>query len=495
MTTLTRKVARGAVWTYGSSFLVLVAQIVYTGMTSRLVAPSAFGAYATAQALTSLVSYFTLGSLGSAVTRAPELDAGHRWSALLLAAIGGVVGASGLWVLAPTWAALWSSPSSVPVVRALVLTTSLSPAMAVLVGLLRRQLRLRRAALVESLGAVVGMASGLFLVLRWHNAEALAVGLGLGTLTTVGLALASRLRLGAVSIRRDALRSLFSFASQVSVQNFVYFAVNTAPTWWVSRSTGAASLGQYSRASLIIGLPLTQLAAGSSKTLYPAYAHVQNDRVRMRGAITDALVAVSGVAAVLFAALAGSAPVVVPLLLGPHWQQATTLVPAFALMAAMNIVFVVLASAFEALAMLRTAWRVQGVLVASLALLLFAAAVLKAPLSMVAASLAVAYAAAHCYQLSQANRSGLVELPRLLAAHAIHAVIGCALGGGLWLVSSATTPAGLGLATAATAATGALSLAILWTLRRRIPFYRCLETRGLVSRSSRTPESELAGLS
>jgi O-antigen/teichoic acid export membrane protein len=326
------------------------------------------------------------------------------------------------------------------------------------------------------------------LVARWRDAEALAIGLGVGSIGTAGLALASSLELGPVTFSRSALRSLFSFSSQVSVQNFVYFGVNTAPTWWVSRAAGAAPLGQFSRANLIVGLPLTQLAAGSSKALYPAYAHLQNDLARTRAAVTDALVAVSGLAALLFAGLAGCSPILVPLLLGDGWKQATGLVPAFALVAVFNIVFVVLANAFEARAMLRVAWRVQAVLVGALVMSLVAAAALSAPLALVALSLAFAYAAAHSYQLAQAVRAELVDRSRLLRAYVVHAIAAGVFGLGLWLTATTTLPEGLTLSLITTTGIGVTGLALLWSLRRRLPAYSCIHGRNLFARRARAFE-------
>ena len=482
MTRLSHTVARGAAWTYGTSALVLLAQIAYTATTSRLIDPAGFGAYATAQALTSFVGYFTLSSLGSAVTRAPVLTSVHRWTALGLASLGGLVGAIGLWLLAPAWASLWSSPSSVPVVRALVLTTVVSPVGAVCVGLIRRGMRLRVAALVETFGALGGMVGGLVLVSQWHDAQALALGLGMGAVATGGLAWTMGLGLGRISFSRAAARSLLSFSTQVSGQNFIYNGVNTAPTLWVSRVAGASALGQFSRGSLIVGLPLTQLAGGCSKSLYPAYAQLQGDAKRMRDAVTDALVTVSGISTVLFAGLAGCSPVLVPLLLGPRWGTAQALVPAFCVSAAINIVFVILANAFEAKAMLSAAWRVQLVLLAALALVLTLTSVTGSPLWLLAGSLGVAYAGAHVVQLMLASRAGLVDARRVATAYAVHAMAASLLGGTTWLVAAATAGDGVLMAMCATAGTALTLCALLWWVRGSIPAYRAVRSRGLFPR-------------
>jgi lipopolysaccharide exporter len=492
---LARAVLRGAFWTYGSSVVVLGTQILYTAATSRLVPPAGFGAYATAQALASFVAYFTFTSLGSAVTRQNRQTDADRWAAVGIGVVGGAAGAALLWVGAPLWARLWASPSSIDVIRALCLTTLASPIAAVFVGLLRRDLRLRAAAIVECAGIIVGMVGGLVLVLRMHSPTALAVGLGIASVATAVFAWVAGVRLGRPALTWPAVRALLSFSGQVSGQNFVYYGVNTAPTWFVSRLGGAALVGQYSRGNLLVGLPLTQLAAGSTKVLYPAYAKLQDDTGRLRDAITDGLIVVSGLGCVLFAAIAGAGPVLVPVLLGPHWTAVTALLPAFAAAAVVNILFVVLANAFEAKAMLRASWRVQVVLVAAVVAGLLVARRSADIMLAAALVLVVTYALAHCCQVVIAHRSGLVDVRRLVAGYAAHLVVGVVVGSVLWTVASTTASVSLLVGALLTGGSGLALLGCLWWFRRLLPAFRCARARGLLDRRVEPinePNSQLA---
>ena len=60
-------------WSYAGATLVIVAQIAYTAFTARILEPSAFGAYASAQALIALMGYFSLATVGAALARKPAL--------------------------------------------------------------------------------------------------------------------------------------------------------------------------------------------------------------------------------------------------------------------------------------------------------------------------------------------------------------------------------------------------------------------------------------
>src|SRR5262245_28300970 len=82
---------RGAVWNYGGASIVIVGQLAYTALTARLISPSEFGAYATAQALMMLVGYFTLATVGNAVIRHPALDRQVVGTAVALTTVAGII--------------------------------------------------------------------------------------------------------------------------------------------------------------------------------------------------------------------------------------------------------------------------------------------------------------------------------------------------------------------------------------------------------------------
>ena len=126
----------GMLWNYAGSGTAILAQILYTAVTARLIFPSGFGAYAAAQVLASLMGYFTFTSLGNAVLRS-DLDRHVVGTALWMSAMAGFASISILVLLAPTWGELWESPQSIGLVYILSLSVLFSSLSAVPMALVR----------------------------------------------------------------------------------------------------------------------------------------------------------------------------------------------------------------------------------------------------------------------------------------------------------------------------------------------------------------------
>ena len=124
VTALRRLAAHGAGWNYAGSAVTLGTQVAYTALTARMISPSGFGAYATAQAMVAFVGYFTLTTIGAAVMRRADAPRDLTGSALLLAATAGCLGAAVAASFASVWAGWWHAPSATPAIRVFAIATA-----------------------------------------------------------------------------------------------------------------------------------------------------------------------------------------------------------------------------------------------------------------------------------------------------------------------------------------------------------------------------------
>ena len=368
---LARRSIRGAAWNYGGAVVITVGQLAYTALTARLVSPAEFGAYAVAQALLALVGYFTLGTIGNAIIRQPSLDRRMIGTAVTMTAAAGSTVAVVVLAIAPLWTEIWRSPEATVLLRLYAPQMLLGALAIVPLALLRRNLRYRSASIIETSAVLVGFAIGAGLALELRNAEALVLGqvAGACALAIFGV-LATRSQL-AIAYGRSEARSLFSFSAQVSLQNLGHYVNTVLPSFAVSRSLGATNLGFYSRGSLLVGLPLTFLAQGVTKTLYPIFPRFRNDDAECRRMMIDVASVTTTFVWPLFGALAGLAPLVVHLLLGPRWAPVAAIVVPLCLYAALNFAYATFTSFAESFGYLRQIWLIQAcwtiVLVGSLA--------------------------------------------------------------------------------------------------------------------------------
>jgi O-antigen/teichoic acid export membrane protein len=193
-----------------------------------------------------------------------------------------------------------------------------------------------------------------------HSALALVIGqtVAAGTLLVAAVWLTRReVR---VSFALSEVKELFSFAGQVSILNLVFFTLYTAPSWAIARLFGAHALGLYSRANLIVGLPLNYFTTGLTKVMYPLYGRIGSEVARRKALLSEAISVATGFVWPLFALVAGAAAIVIQVLLGSGWSGSSTLLRLCALIACGNLPWVLLTNAAEAFGWMRLVWVRQG---------------------------------------------------------------------------------------------------------------------------------------
>ena len=376
MTSLTRSALSGTAWNYAGAAVLVVAQILSTAATARLVPPREFGLYATAQAAAGIFGYFTLSAVGQGLLRRPSLGARAVGTAQTISLTSGAAVALLMWFLANPWSDAWHIPDAAPLVRVMAITLFLVSSATVPLALLRRSLRFRAAASAEVGTQVMGITAGVLLAVHTHSAMALVI----GQTIAAGALLVSTSMLTRRDLRVDFTlsegRELTSFAGQVGLQNIGFFTLYTAPGWVIARLFGARALGVYSRANVVVGLPLTYLTTGLMKVMYPFYGRVGAQLPRMRALLSESVTISTGFAWVFFGLVAGASPIIVEVLLGPRWHSSSTLIPLCALIACANVPWALLANAAEAFRWMRVVWSIQAsyavVLAAGFALVRFA---------------------------------------------------------------------------------------------------------------------------
>jgi O-antigen/teichoic acid export membrane protein len=470
---------RGAAWNYGGAAVVIVGQLLYTALTARLISPSEFGAYATAQALLMLVGYLTLATLGNAVIRQPVLERGLVGTALLMSGATGIAVSLVVLAVAGPWAQLWRSPGAESLLRLFAPQVLLVTLAVVPMALIRRDLRFRAATLIETASTVLGFGVGALLAVRLRNADALALGqiANAGALCTLSV-LSSRTQLQ-LAFSRSSARSLFSFSSQVSLQNLGHYVNNTLPSFAVSRSLGQASLGYFSRGSLLVGLPQTFLVQGISKTLYPIYPRFRNDEVESRRMMADVTSVTTTVIWPLFAALAGLAPLVVEILLGARWTPVASVIGPLCLYAMANIAYSIFAPFAEAYGYLRVIWWIQlwwsGALIAALGVAVLEDADMRA-IVLVAAAVQIPV---HMLQVALLARRRVVDVAATAKAEAWAAAIAAVWYLATLLTTELTVERGIVARIVSSGCVVVLLIAATYAALPRLPAGQALARRGV----------------
>ena len=276
---VTRSILSGVAWNYSGAAALVIAQLLSTAFTARLVPPSQFGAYATAQAAAGIFGYFTLSPIGQGLLRRHELGPKTIGTATVTSIASGALVGIVMWFAAKPWSVVWQIPAT-SLIRVMALTLFLYSCSTIPLALLRRRLRFRAAAAAETGSQVLGVTAGVLLAIEMHSAMALVIGQAVAAAVLVATtSWLSRHDLQFNFAMVEA-KELSSFAGQVTALNLGFYALYTAPGWAIARMFGAESLGLYSRANLIVGLPVNYLVTGLTKVVYPLYGRIGSEIAR-----------------------------------------------------------------------------------------------------------------------------------------------------------------------------------------------------------------------
>jgi PST family polysaccharide transporter len=333
-------------------------------------------------------------------------------TALYLAAAAGIGAAVVAVLLAPVWSRVWHTPDAAFLIALWAPGVLLATLSGIPIGLLRRRLRFASAAGIESVSPLIGFAVGGALVLILESPSALVLGQVATAAAMLGIGLLvvrSELNL---RFSRTEARSLLSFSGQVSAQNLAHYGFYTLPGLVIARTAGSVSLGFFSRAYLLVMLPMNFLTLGISKSIYPAIPRLTNPEVRRR-ALSEVVAVGAFVVWPLLGLLAGSASLVVDLLLGPDWGPSAAMVIPLCLFAAANLQYVILSNAIESIGWLRVGWMIQAAWAVALVLMTIVAWQLDAEVLTYLYVYAFTQIAIHALQVIVLSKRELVQLRRV----------------------------------------------------------------------------------
>ncbi|MEU2629894.1 oligosaccharide flippase family protein [Kitasatospora sp. NPDC007106] len=470
-------------WNYGGAAANTVLQIGYTAFTARTVASSAYGVQATALAVLQVLTLFSNAGLATYLLRSEDLTRQVLRTARRISVATGGLSCLAVQASAAPCAALWHLPLMEPLLRILGLQFLVLPSAAVATAALRR-CGLARASVAADLGGQLGgmLTGALLLGLGW-NPYGMAAAFPAASACTLLVATARLARAGLPDGPDVPARSMIGLSGTFTGYGLVQTAALQSPLWLTARLLGPAAAGQFSRASLTVAIPLNLLCQSLHHAATPVLARAHGQGLPLASKVRDMLSAASGLAFIPFGAAAGLGPSALALLLGPGWETASGLVPLLALNAALYFLCSIGYAVDEVRKALRGLLVVQSA-VALTVLLSVGAAAWTRGLALVPAAMAVGPAVGHALQLAGWHRAGLVEVPAVLRAHLVHAVI----GGSFFL--AAHTGAQYGRSAASSTALGLLALlpvAAFWLLvRRNVPVFAMAASYGLLPRPART---------
>lgn len=310
----------------GAALIVAVDRAVQTGflvVLARVLTPHETGVAAAVGTAVSLVLLLMNGGIPASLIQVQQLSQTSRAEACGTLLVAGLFSFLAAQMLAPMVGGWFGNHEVANAFRVAIIVVMVQPLGTVAYAGLARRLRARDAALAD-LFANAGSSAVIILPLALAGAGAWALVLGM-------IAQITFRTLVLFWFARQPLHLKFSMAAAARLYRRGFaFLVNgglgranaDAPRWIIGRFLSENALGFYTRASSLMNYPAGLFSATVDRVIFPAVALVQDDKVRLKSGVLDALRLLGVVGLPLTAAVVILGPDIIRLVLGPQWEGA-----------------------------------------------------------------------------------------------------------------------------------------------------------------------------
>ena len=363
---------RGLRWTAVKEWVQQGTSVVVLLVLARLLSPADFGTVAIAGSIAAILSALQRQGFATALVQRDQCDPLHLdsayWATLAISAILAAV----LLMAAPSIARLYGEPvlaSILYVSGAILIVQALA---SVHGAILQRTLQFRRLAFIGVASALVSAAVAVAFALAGYGLWSMVFQQVAGTV--ISAAMLWRLSSWRPRARFSLthLRELWHFGIYVLGSNLVLEIGKRIDALLLGYLLNTSAVGLYSVGRRVVEMIIAVLMKALGSVTFPTFSRIQNDPIRLAGAVLSTIRMVGFIAFPTFLLTAVLAPYVVRTFLGVKWLEGAPVLSLLALGAAIGSVQWIQMSAV--LAKGRSDWRL-GVNIAALALSILAVVV------------------------------------------------------------------------------------------------------------------------
>jgi lipopolysaccharide exporter len=363
-TTVGSRVRRGLAWSTASNMVLRVGNLVVGIIMARVIAPEAFGVFAIALTVWSILGSLAEFGLGADLVRRDDFER-HIPTVATMGAVLSAALAVAMFFGSPAIAAAFGSQEATVVVQLMSVPLFLIGLSVVPAALLQRNFRQGKLFVVDGSALVLSTGVMIVLAVAGFGASSLAFGRIAGQLATVVMQYLAVRRWPKFGWNRVVAREAMSFGLPLALANVVSWSIITVDNLIVARMTGAVELGLYVLAFNVASWPMSVAGQSVRVIALPAFARISSPLRRGR-----AMAKLSGpiwsVGALMAIGLMFLAPQLVDVLYGERWAGAAAAIVPLAAFGAFRVVFDLVATYLIACGMTARVLVVQIVWVAAL---------------------------------------------------------------------------------------------------------------------------------
>lgn len=318
---LGHRAASGVVWLTAQKWVVRLAGLVTIAILTRLLSPEDFGVVAAAA--TVLPFFYLLSDLGFAtyIVQADDPDQRALSTGFWFSSIAGLVLTTVLVIASPLFGLMFSSPDVIPVIQVLSIAVLCTGVSSVPTALLRRRMHFRALAVQGLAASVVAQVVAIAMALA-----------GMGVWALVGQTLTSQIVmtvLACVAARWlpswlfswSELKTMAAFGTKVLSVELVAMTRAAVEAAIISAALGLTAFGYLTIAQKLVQIVQDLTGAAVLPVTTVAFAKLRDSAERLTAAYTRALRMVYAVMSPPLVLLAVAAPLIVPIVFGPGWDE------------------------------------------------------------------------------------------------------------------------------------------------------------------------------
>lgn len=314
---------RGGLLTLGSQGARFVLQSASTVVLARLLMPEDFGLVAMVMVVVGFAAVFQDMGFSWATVQSPRITH-DQVSALFWIQIAVTTGlAASVALASPAVAVIYGEPRLTPIGYALSTTFILHGVAAQHLAILRRQMRFVAMAVVQLGSLTIAVVLAIAIAIQDGGYWALVAHQIAGAAVTAILLWALTGWRPAAPRRGAGIRSLVSFGSYLTASSFLNYFTRQADKALLGYFSGATQLGLYSKAYNLFKMPIQQLNGPLNSVAMPALSRLQEKPVEYRSFYLRLVQGLAYLSMPLVAIVAAVSDLLIPLVLGEQWADAS----------------------------------------------------------------------------------------------------------------------------------------------------------------------------
>ena len=328
MGSVTQRLVKGSLWLSLSRAIVNGLGALSTIVLAWYLAPSDFGLVALATTMLAIVTSITELSLNQALIRHEAPTASHFNAAWTLNATRGLLLCLFFVACAYPASELYDEPRLFSVMLALGLSLLINGVTNPLLITFQRDLIFKQEFILRVAERFISFSAAVLIAIIYHSYWALVVGTLAGQATRVFISyvlLPFRPR-----VTFQHVREFFSFSAWLTAGQIVNTLNWRFDYLLIGKVLDATALGYYTVGSNLARIPTREATSPLTQTIYPSFANIRHDPLRLAAGYQRAQALVSAIALPAGIGVALIADPLVRLVLGERWLPVVFIIQALA---------------------------------------------------------------------------------------------------------------------------------------------------------------------